>query len=100
MGKVASSVDTALIKSFWSYMQSELLDRQPWTSRVKLASAMFEWIEGWYNFRRRYSSLGMISPTRFEQPDKSVPRNLLKSLVFIGDLSPKINPTETFFELR
>jgi len=67
MGKVASSVDNPLIESFWSSMQAELLDRQPWTSRVELASAMFAWIEGWYNPHRRHSSLGMDSPASFEQ---------------------------------
>jgi transposase InsO family protein len=72
MGKVASSVDNALIESLWSSMQSELLDRQSWTSRVELASAMFEWIEGWYNPWRRHSSLGMVSPAHFEQLDNNV----------------------------
>ena len=42
MGRVASSVDNALIESFWSTMQRELLDRQHWGSRVELASAIFE----------------------------------------------------------
>ena len=46
MGRVASSVDNALIESLWSTMLRELLDRQHWTSRVELASAIFEWIEG------------------------------------------------------
>jgi transposase InsO family protein len=72
IGKVASSVDNALIESFWSSMQAELLDRQSWTSRVQLASAMFEWIEGWYNPERRHSSLGMVSPANFEQLDNNV----------------------------
>jgi putative transposase len=72
MGKVASSVDNALIESFWSSMQSELLDRQSWNSRVELASAMFEWIEGWYNPHRRHSSLGMVSPAGFEQLDNNL----------------------------
>jgi transposase InsO family protein len=66
MGRVASSVDNALIESFWSTMQRELLDRQQWTSRVELASAIFEWIEGWYNPRRRHTSLGMLAPHEFE----------------------------------
>lgn len=66
MGRVASSVDNALIESFWSTMQRELLDRQHWTSRVELASAIFEWIEGWYNPRRRHTSLGMLAPHEFE----------------------------------
>ena len=66
MGRVASSVDNALIESFWSTMQRELLDRKQWSSRVELASAIFEWIEGWYNPRRRHTSLGMLSPHEFE----------------------------------
>lgn len=66
MGKVASSVDNALIESFWSTMQRELLDRHDWRSRVELASAIFEWIEGWYNPERRHTSLGMRSPHEFE----------------------------------
>jgi putative transposase len=72
MGKVASSVDYALIESFWSAMQPELLDRQAWGSRVELANAMFKWIEGWYNPHRRHSSLGMVSPAHFEQLDNNL----------------------------
>ena len=66
MGRVASSVDNALIESFWSTMQRELLDRRSWTSREELASAIFEWIEGWYNPRRRHTSIGNMSPHDFE----------------------------------
>jgi putative transposase len=66
MGRVASSVDNALIKSFWSTMQRELLDRTSWDSRSQLASAMFEWIEGFYNPRRRHTSLGDLSPVDYQ----------------------------------
>lgn len=66
MGRVASSHDNAAMESFWSSMQRELLDRRTWPSRQVLASAMFEWIEGWYNPRRRHSALGMLSPHQFE----------------------------------
>ena len=66
MGKVASSVDNALMESFWSTMQRELLDRRDWDSRAELATAIFEWIEGWYNPSRRHSSLGMLAPHEFE----------------------------------
>jgi len=66
MGRVASSVDNALIESFWSIMQRELLDRTAWESRTQLASAMFEWIEGFYNPRRRHTSLGNLSPADYE----------------------------------
>lgn len=56
MGRVASSVDNALIESFWSTMQRELLDRSVWTSRAELSSAMFEWIEAFYNPTRRHTA--------------------------------------------
>lgn len=66
MGRVASSVDNSMIESFWSTMQRELLDTQRWATKAELASAIFEWIEAWYNPRRRHSSLGMLSPVEFE----------------------------------
>lgn len=47
-------------------MQRALLDTQQWQTREDLASAIFEWIEAWYNPRRRHSSLGMRSPHEFE----------------------------------
>ncbi|MDQ6934097.1 MAG: IS3 family transposase [Actinomycetota bacterium] len=66
MGRVASSVDNTMMESFWSTMQRELLDTQRWTSQEELASAIFEWIEAWYNPLRRHTSLGMLSPVEFE----------------------------------
>jgi transposase InsO family protein len=66
MGRVASSVDNGMIESFWSTMQRELLDRQPWTTKAALGSAIFEWIEAFYNPRRRHSALDYRSPIEFE----------------------------------
>ena len=66
MGRVASSVDNTMIESFWSTMQRELLDTRQWATRTELASAIFEWIEAWYNPRRRHSSLGDLSPVEYE----------------------------------
>jgi transposase InsO family protein len=66
MGRVASSVDNTMMESFWSTMQRELLDRRTWASREELASAIFEWIEGFYNPHRRHSGLGYRSPNDFE----------------------------------
>jgi putative transposase len=66
MGRVASSVDNTMIESFWSTLQRELLDRQHWTTRADLGSAIFEWIEAFYNPRRRHSALGYRSPHEFE----------------------------------
>jgi putative transposase len=62
----ASSVDNTMIESFWSTMQRELLDTRRWSSHESLASAIFEWIEAFYNPVRRHPSLGMLAPHEFE----------------------------------
>ncbi len=48
MGRVASSVDNSLIKSFWSTMQRELLNARDWDTPEQLGSAIVEWFEAWY----------------------------------------------------
>jgi putative transposase len=67
MGRVASSVDNTLIESFWSTMQRELLDTCDWDSPAQLSSAIFEWIEAWYNPRRRHTSTGHLAPAEYER---------------------------------
>ena len=47
-------------------MQRELLDTRTWHSPEQLRTAIFEWIEAWYNPRRRHTSLGMLSPADYE----------------------------------
>ncbi|WP_424437282.1 integrase core domain-containing protein [Microbacterium sp.] len=64
--RVAPQIRRGITESFWSNMQRELLDRTAWDSRTQLASAMFEWVEGFYNPRRRHSSLGNLSPAAYE----------------------------------
>ncbi len=66
MGSVGDCYDNAMIESFWSRMQVELLDRQRWKTRVELANAIFEYLEIFHNRRRRHSSLGMVSPMEYE----------------------------------
>ncbi len=55
-----------MIESFWSTMQRELLDQRAWDRPAELGSAIFEWIEAWYNPRRRHTALAMLSPLQFE----------------------------------
>ena len=74
MGRVASSVDNTMMESFWSTMQRELLDRRTWATQAELASAIFEWIEGFYNPHRRHSGLGYRSPNDFEDFTPPLPR--------------------------
>ncbi len=56
-----------MIESFWSTLQRELLDRQIWATQADLGSAIFEWIEAFYNPRRRHSALGYLPPVQFEE---------------------------------
>jgi transposase InsO family protein len=67
MGRVGSAYDNAMMESFFSTLQRELLDRMSWTTRKHLASAIFEWIEAWYNPRRRHSRIEYQSPIEHER---------------------------------
>jgi putative transposase len=66
MGGVGACYDNAMIESFWSRMQIELLDRHRWRTRIELANAIFEYLEIFHNRQRRHSSLGMLSPIEYE----------------------------------
>lgn len=67
MGSVGDAFDNAVAESFFGTLQLELLDRQPrWPTREALASAIFEWIECFYNPTRRHSYCGMLSPVDYE----------------------------------
>lgn len=55
-----------MIESFWSRMQVELVNRQRWSPRLELSSAIFEYLEIFHNRQRRHSSLGMPTPVEFE----------------------------------
>jgi transposase InsO family protein len=66
LGSVGDPYDNAVVESFWGRMQVELLNRRKWRTRVELASAIFEYIEGFHNRRRRHSAIGWATPLQFE----------------------------------
>lgn len=66
MGSKGDCYDNAMIESFWSRMQVELLNRRRWRTRVELATAIFEYLEVFHNRQRRHSALGMLTPVEFE----------------------------------
>ncbi len=66
-GSVGDAFDNAMMESFWSSMQNELLNRKRWATRVELSNAMFEYIEVFYNRRRRHSQLDYVSPIDYER---------------------------------
>jgi transposase InsO family protein len=55
-----------MAESFFATIKTELLDRRPWPIRTVAHKAIFNWIEGWSNTRRRHSTLDFLSP----QPTK------------------------------
>lgn len=66
MGTVGDALDNAMCESLIGTMKIEKLDRQSWRSVEDVRAAVFEWIETWYNRRRRHSSLGYLSPLEYE----------------------------------
>lgn len=67
MGTVGEALDNAVAESFSATLETELLDRYNWSSRQALALAIFEYIEGFYNRRRRHSTLGYLSPLDYKR---------------------------------
>jgi len=44
-GSVGDGLDNAMMESFWSSMQTELLNRKEWKTRLELSNAIFDYIE-------------------------------------------------------
>jgi putative transposase len=66
MGSVGDAYDNALCESFFATLECELLDRHRFATPTQARSAVFDFIEGWYNPRRRHSSLEYLSPVGYE----------------------------------
>lgn len=67
MGSVGDCYDNAVCETFHASLKKEKIYRQSWPTRAAARTAIFEYIEGWYNPRRRHSTLGYLSPIQFEQ---------------------------------
>ena len=66
MGSIGDCYDNAVCEAFHSTLKRELVHRRPWPTRAKLKTAVFAYIEGFYNTRRRHSTLNHYSPVEFE----------------------------------
>ena len=67
MGSVGDAYDNAMAESFFATLECELLDRRRFKTQAEARMAVFEFIEGFYNPRRRHSSLGYLSPVNYER---------------------------------
>ena len=67
MGSVGDAYDNAMCESFFATLECELLERTRFPNPVEAKMAVFDFIEGWYNPRRRHSALDYESPINFER---------------------------------
>ena len=67
MGTVGDAYDNAMAESFFATLECELINRRSFKTKAQARTALFTWIEGWYNPRRLHSSLGYLSPIKFEE---------------------------------
>lgn len=66
MSRPGNCYDNAVVESFFGTLKTELVHRTRYATRAAARSSVFEWIECWYNRRRRHSSLNYVSPETFE----------------------------------
>ena len=73
MGSVGDCYDNTMAESFFATLECELLDRTTLPTHAVARAALFDFIEGWYNTRRRHSALSYRSPLEFERLHQAFP---------------------------
>ena len=58
--------DNAVMESFWGTLKAELVDHERYATREEARASIFEYVEVFYNRHRLHSSLGYVSPDKFE----------------------------------
>jgi putative transposase len=71
MGTVGDALDNAVAESFFATLECELLDRHAWPTKAGLRTAIFDFIEVFYNRQRRHSTLAYATPVTYEQQHPS-----------------------------
>jgi putative transposase len=66
-GSVGDAYDNAMCESFFASLECELLDRRRFRNQTEAKMAVFQYIEGFYNSRRRHSALDYLSPINYER---------------------------------
>jgi putative transposase len=66
MGSKGDCFDNAVAESFFATLKKELVHRQSWPTKAELRTELFDYIEVFYNRKRRHSRLGGRSPVLFE----------------------------------
>jgi putative transposase len=103
MGSVGDAYDNAMCESFFATLECELLARHRFRTPAEAQSTVFAFIEGWYNPRRRHSSIGYRSPVDYERqyqatavdPDAHQPAAALAPVKDKPSGGPKKGPSLT-----
>lgn len=66
MGRRGTCFDNAVAESFFATYKKELIHTRPWNSVAEVRQRTFLWIEGYYNRRRRHSTLDYLTPHEYE----------------------------------
>jgi putative transposase len=72
MGSRGVCWDNAVAETFFATLKKELIHRRSWPDREELRREIFDYIEIFYNATRRHSTLGMLSPMRYEEENDSL----------------------------
>ncbi|MBL0218956.1 MAG: IS3 family transposase [Myxococcales bacterium] len=67
MGSVGDAYDNAMCESFFATLECELIDRVRFRNHAEADAALFDFIEGFYNTKRRHSALDYLPPARYER---------------------------------
>ena len=67
MGTVGDCFDNAMVESFFASLECELLAQHRFRTHDQARTAVFEWLEVFYNRQRRHSALGYVAPAVYEQ---------------------------------
>jgi transposase InsO family protein len=67
VGRTGICYDNAVAESFFATLKKELIHTRPWPTIDNLRTAVFEYIESYYNRRRRHSTIGYDTPIEYER---------------------------------
>ena len=71
LGSRGDCFDNAITESWFASLECELLDRSTFRTHSQARTAIFEYIEAFYNTHRRHSALGYLSPAEFERQHRA-----------------------------
>ena len=77
MSKKGDCYDNSMMESFWGTLKEEGIGEAIFSSRKEAETALFDYIEVFYNRKRRHSSLGYLSPVDFEKQEEKREDSLL-----------------------